>query len=192
MEVYISTNNEQPGNCFAEINDKRKATTLVAELNTTNPKKVAEGVFLIHQDLNSIIVDKSNACLLRHTTITESVVNAFNPNLIKTGQHEQGEASLYAPIFKILLNEAITEKLTEILKILGFTDTEVREKNTLESKLNFLHHCLTPDGLKNEEVANSDWAMLEEFTKLTAAKDGPFGENYLSALRTLRDKLLVS
>lgn len=62
----------------------------------------------------------------------------------------------------------------------------------LESKLNFLQHCLTPDGLKEEEVTKSEWAKLNEFIKLQAANDGPFGDNYLEALRTLRDKLLAS
>jgi len=92
----------------------------------------------------------------------------------------------------ILFDDEIKNKFSEILKVLGFTQEQIEEKNILESKLNFLHHCLTPDGLENEEVTNSDWAKLEGFNTLTEAKDGPFGENYLSALRTLRDKLLVS
>lgn len=76
---------------------------------------------------------------------------------------------------------------------------EIKREISLESKLNFLHHCLTPDGLKKEEVLKSEWAALNEFKSLTEVKPekgkaevDPFGDNYLSALRTLRDKLLVS
>jgi len=68
----------------------------------------------------------------------------------------------------------------------------IQKEVILESKLNFLHHCLTPDGLKKEEVKSSEWVKLDEFSKLKTANDGPFGDNYLSALRALRDKLLIS
>lgn len=77
------------------------------------------------------------------------------------------------------------KKIQEFKKLFGHDPI-------LESKLNFLHHCLTPDGLKEEEVTKSEWAKMEEFAKLTEANDGPFGDKYLLALRTLRDKLLAS
>jgi hypothetical protein len=69
---------------------------------------------------------------------------------------------------------------------------EIKREIALEAKLNFLHHCLTPDGLKEEEVTKSEWSKLDEFTKLKSAGDGSFGDNYLEALRKLRDKLLAS
>ncbi|MCZ2392977.1 MAG: hypothetical protein LC105_03855 [Chitinophagales bacterium] len=76
---------------------------------------------------------------------------------------------------------------------------EIKREVILEAKLNFLHHCLTPDGLKKGEVLKSEWAALNEFKSLTEVKPeedkaevDPFGDNYLDALRTLRDKLLAS
>ena len=192
MQVYISTNKEQPANCFETTEEKRRVRALVAALNIDSTLEVAKDVFLIHQDRPSIVVDKEKSCLLHHTTISNVVKSAFDSGLVKPGMHEQNDNGLYAPVFKVLLNDSITEKLPKILKILGFTDTEVQGKEILESKLNFLHHCLTPEGLKEEKVTKSEWAKLNEFTKLQEASDGPFGDKYLSALRTLRDKLLVS
>jgi hypothetical protein len=140
MEVYISTNKAQPANCFATDDDTTKVKILVADLNRTEPKKISEGVFLIHQDLESITVDKTKACLLRHTTIKDEVVKAFDGKLIKTGQHVQGQSSLYEPVFKILLDDSIKDKLSEILKKLGFTEKDVQEKQDIETKKYFLSY----------------------------------------------------
>lgn len=130
--------------------------------------------------------------LLLHHTQTDNHIRNVVENF--EGKKVQGRHPdlYYTDVFKIIFNDAITDKLSEILKVLDFTDKEVEEKETLESKLNFLHHCLTPDGLINAEVTNSEWANLDEFTKLKSTNDGPFGDNYLSVLRALRDKLLVS
>lgn len=192
MIVYISTNKEQPANCFENDQEKEKVLSIVTGLTTITPLEVANNVFFIHQDLASIVVDRNNSCLLHHTTIIQAVKDAFDNRFVKSGMHEQNAQGLYAPVFRILLDESINDKLSAILKVLGFTDKEVEEKEILESQLNFLHHCLTPDGLKEEEVTKSEWAKLNEFTKLQAANDGPFGDNYLEALRKLRDKLLAS
>lgn len=130
--------------------------------------------FLHHTNANALLNDQNN--------LFQNVAQ---------GLHEPNTHHKYRPVFDIILDKK-EDKLNRILKELGFTDTQLYKKETLESKLNFLHHCLTPDGLKEEEVTKSEWAKLDEFTKLKSAGDGPFGDNYLSALRTLRDKLLAS
>ena len=90
-----------------------------------------------------------------------------------------------------------------LLKVKEATNTQDSNKNEkfqklfgfdpiLESKLNFLHHCLTPDGLANKEVTKSEWANTDEFKELGKATDGPFGDIYIKSLHTLRDKLLLS
>ena len=128
--------------------------------------------------------------LLHHAKTREHidrVVNKFE------GKKVQGEHPnvYYTAVFKIIFNDKITDKLSEILKVLGFTDKEVQEKEVLESKLNFLHLCLTPDRLTKQEVTKSEWTELSEFEILKNANDGPFGDKYIEALRNLRDKLLA-
>lgn len=195
MKVYISTNTTQPANCFEEDSKVSKVKFLVASLAKELSIQVAPNVFLIQDSLPNISIEDSNNCiLLFHSKTQEKVKNSFNSTQKKLGAHEQGEQELYAPVFGVLINEAIKneDKAAKIIEILGLTKNEINKKGILESKLNFLHHCLTPDGLSKEEVTKSEWAKLNEFTKLQAANDGPFGDNYLSALRTLRNKLLVS
>jgi hypothetical protein len=140
---------------------------------------------------HKIIEDKD--FILYHSSseqeVIDSIKKSFLGNHIQKGSHISDD--YHDKIYRILFGDK-NEKPNEILAILGFTQEQIDKKVILESKLNFLHDCLTPDGLKEAEVTNSDWAKLEDFTKLTAANDGPFGDNYLSALRTLRDKLLVS
>lgn len=165
--------------------------------------------------INLIDTDKGTDLLLHHSrpnNPTPDYSIKFDHKV--TGEHELTGRN-YPDVFKIIFNDAITDKLSEILKVLGFTDKEVEEKETLESKLNLLHHCLTPEGCKSvtwgedykievkkmsedgQELTEqlgliNDIKAKELFVKLKQTTDGPFGENYLSALRTLRDKLLVS
>jgi hypothetical protein len=75
---------------------------------------------------------------------------------------------------------------------MNFTITTILFDSILESKLDFLHHCLTTSGLNKDEVNSSEWAKLDEYKNLATKNDGPFGANYISALRSLRDKLLVA
>lgn len=142
--------------------------------------------------INLIETDKGTDLLLHHSrpnNPTPDYSIKFDHKV--TGEHELTGRN-YPDVFKIIFNDAITDKLSEILKVLGFTDKEVEEKETLESKLNFLHHCLTPGGLTEKDVKNSEWANTDEFKKLQSAADGPFGDNYLASLKALRNKLLVS
>lgn len=142
---------------------------------------------------NDYTIVQENDYILYHTTSTPDVIatikSLFFNNHIQNGSHILNR--YHDKVYRILFDDNNTDKLNSILEVLGFDDATQKHNKELESKLNFLHHCLTPDGLKNEEVTNSDWAKLEDFTKLTAAEDGPFGDSYLSALRTLRNKLLT-
>lgn len=81
-------------------------------------------------------------------------------------------------------DQSIESKTTEFKKIFGFDPV-------LNSKLNFLHQCLTPDGLETATI-DASWNAEIQFEALKKADDGPFGENYIKALTTLRDKLLAS
>lgn len=202
MKVYISTNTTQPANCFEEDSNQDEVKSLVASLSIEVSIQVAPNVFLIQDSLPNISIEDSDNCiLLYHTKTQENVKNAFKSAQKKSGAHEQGEQELYAPVFGVLIDNSINneEKAAKIIEKLGLTKKEIDKKETLESKLNFLHHCLTPDGLSKEEVTKSEWAALNEFKSLTEVKPekgkaevDPFGDNYLSALRTLRDTLLAS
>lgn len=68
----------------------------------------------------------------------------------------------------------------------------------LEAKLNLLHLCLTPDGLKEAEtLLQDDWNAEDKFEVLTEVKDksgntpDAFDDNYIKALTALRDALLI-
>jgi len=155
---------------------------------------IASSIIIVKDSSTIPLTDvNSETDFLLHHSRTENhqkeVVEKFTGRK-KRGMHSNRDEDLYKPVFEKLFDDTISDKLKAILEVLGFTDKEIEEKETLESQLNFLHHCLTPDGLSKEEVTNAEWAKLDEFTKLKTANDGPFGNNYLSALSTLRDALL--
>lgn len=193
MKVYISTNSEQPANCFEGRIEKAQVSQLVASLAENDKIEIAPNVFLIKDSLENITIEDIDNCILLYHSSTKNVVkNAFKIKPENPGMHEQNDNYLYAPVFRILLNPNIpdNEKAIEIIKKLGLTKEKLEERDSLESKLNFLHHCLTPDGLTNDEVAKSEWANTVEFKELEKVTDGPFGAKYLEALSKLRDALL--
>jgi len=138
-------------------------------------------------------IETDNDFILYHSSsendVIEVIRNTFNQYHIQNGSHILEE--FHDKVYQVIFGED-EDKPNKIFNVLGFTDKQIEDKNILESQLNFLHHCLTPDGLKVEKVTKSEWAKLDEFTNLQAANDGPFGDNYLKALTTLRDKLLAS
>lgn len=108
------------------------------------------------------------------------------------GIHESDDvrAKYYEKLVDILDDEdakkgLLSNELAEELK------KKINEDNSLEAKLNFLHQCLTPDGLKDATLKD-EWNAESEFENLKIVKDGPFGNDYLEALRSLRDKLWAS
>lgn len=191
MKVYISTNFEQPANCFEGLPEKKKIINLVKGLTSNTTVELIKDVFLISDTIDCIEIDKkTDCCLLFHTKTNDKVKDAFN--FKKKGKHEQGRVGLYAPVFSILLDSKKNqqEMLSEIIGILGFTKDEIEEKDILEAKLEFLHLCLTPEGLTPEGLKD-EWNAKNEYSALQNVKDeGPLGENYIKALRVLRNKLL--
>lgn len=190
MKVYISTNLEQPANCFEGLADKARINALVGGLNNNKIVKTTEDVFLVSDDLDRIEINKDECCLLFHSKTKGNFINAFNHKTV--GMHVQDKNRLYAPVFSILLdtNKNDQKKLSEIIEILGFTKDEIEENDTLEAKLDFLHLCSTPEGINQAEL-KAEWNAQEEFGALeNVISEGSFGENYIKALRVLRDKLL--
>jgi hypothetical protein len=202
--IYISTNETLHGIFNFDNGNLAKLNTSNLTLLKVNNEVYFNGeTFDTNSKASSIIIVsdssetkltgiKAETDLLLHHTQTEShiknVVEKFDGKKVQ-GRHPD---LYYTDVFKIIFNDEITDKLSEILKILGFTDKQIEEKETLESKLNFLHHCLTPEELEQAELKD-EWNANNEFGVLkSVASDGPFGDNYLSALRTLRDKLLLS
>jgi hypothetical protein len=60
----------------------------------------------------------------------------------------------------------------------------------LETNLEFLHNCLTPDGLKDATL-QEDWQASSEFEELKKENgNNPFSDPYIDALTALRNKLL--
>ena len=203
QRIYISTNETLHGIFNFDSDHRAKLNkSSLSLLRNNNVVYYSGNKFDTISTTSTIIVVKDSSTtqitginaetdLLLHHTQTydhiKNVVEKFQGKKV-LGRHPD---LYYTDVFKIIFNEAITDKLSEILKVLGFTEKEIIE-NTLESKLNFLHHCLTPDGLAKDEVTSSDWAATDEFKELGKATDGPFGDTYLKSLRSLRNKLLVS
>lgn len=190
--LYINTLDVRNKNLKSKI--ESDFTLLPMEYTMNNDFKI----IVIRDDFkqwSDYKIQKENDFILYHSSsensVIESVKSSFSINShVQCGSHISGE--YHDKIYRILFDDECNDKAEKIVEVLGFTDKQIEDKNILESQLNFLHHCLTPDGLKEEEVTKSEWAKLDEFTKLKSAGDGSFGDNYLSALRTLRDKLLVS
>lgn len=210
MKVYISTNTTQPANCFEDRTAKANVNKLVASLATNKQTEIVPNVFLIQDTLENITIeDIDNCILLYHSSTKEGVKSAFKYKPENPGMHEQNDNGFYAPVFRVLINPNVLDyqKAIEIIKILGLTKDKIEEKDTLESKLNFLHHCLTPSGAKVASQAQdyplikdlveglklegSDKQILEHLAE-QEDKDCFDEEKYLKHLRTLRDKLLVS
>jgi hypothetical protein len=204
QRIYISTNGTLHG--IFNFDDDTRAKLNLSNLTLLNANNViyfngktfdttsTTSNIMIVKDSSTIKLTGINSetdLLLHHTQTDqhiENVVKQFEGKKVQ-GRHPD---LFYTDVFKIIFNDDIKDKLAEMLRVLGFSEKEILEKETLESKLNFLHHCLTPDGLTDNEVSNSEWANTDEFKKLQSATDGPFGDNYLEVLRKLRDKLLVS
>lgn len=190
MRVYISTNCNQPANCFRALKEKACLNVLVAALANNLKVEAIKDVFLISDTIDNIEIDnKTDCCLLFHTKTKKNILETFDYK--KQGQHEQGRDGLYAPVFSILLDSTKNEqeKLSEIIKTLGFTKDKIEEKDTLEAKLEFLHLCLTPDELSKAEY-KKEWEVENDMNTLKVTNDGHFGENYVKTLCVIRNKLL--
>jgi hypothetical protein len=156
---------------------------------TDKYKEQLEGLF---QKL--IDIPSRQYSVIHHTNQNQEVLNLLkildtNDNVtLQLGMHEPDDEN-YKDTILYLIGEIQTN---------GVRKTQIKlkvkaETNEHEAKLDFLHRCLTPSGLFKKEVTQSEWAQLEEYKNLaTKAKDGSFGPNYISALRILRDKLLVA
>jgi hypothetical protein len=112
----------------------------------------------------------------------------------KQGYHEKGDQYGY-PLLNNLFG-TYTEsgfnpgKYHEALKkIIAWFFFDGENDDLLEAKLDFLHQCLTPEGLVNATL-NPEWNAGKEFSALMNSKDGPFGDNYINALKELRNKLI--
>jgi hypothetical protein len=143
-------------------------------------------------NLTALNINKDTDYFLHHTNengLLEVQDTLFQNNRIAQGLHEPLDEHKYQPVFNIILDNE-NNKFNRILGQLNFTPQEIAKKETLEAKLNFLHQCLTPDGLGTATI-DASWSAETQFEALKQVNDGPFGENYIKALTTLRDKLLV-
>ena len=162
-----------------------------------NSEPSVESLYLIHNS-DGYVDDFAN----KSKSLDASYVVFYSGGGLSNTNLKANGATIgyYSGVFQNGDESGFKELITKVKDVVDGHDGKKKDKfqklfgynPILESKLNFLHHCLTPDGLANIDVTSSEWANLEEFKKLTEATDGPFGDKYLSALRTLSDKLLAS
>lgn len=90
---------------------------------------------VVSTDWNNWAINSENDFILFHQTHPPSneILKKFKAN--KGGSHIIG--GYHDKIYGILFDDK-SEKFSIILEILGFTEKEITEKETLESKLNFL------------------------------------------------------
>jgi hypothetical protein len=208
--IFISTNYDKLGKVIGDNQDEKgikdlnndEISLLYFNNSTFNfqTSLIENAILLLVKDTSTLIdsnktplvkINKDEDYLMGHSTCKHLELFEYTHT---DGMHEQKDP-FYTSVFKTIFDDSIqpADKVEEILKVLGFTEEQKTEKNEHESKLNFLHHCLTKSGLNKDEVTNSEWAKLDEYKNLSSqANDGPFGANYISALRSLRDKLLVA
>ena len=210
-KIFISTNGIQPANCFDSDADQLKALQFLRQMNfpLDCAKEVTQDVYLILDTLTilteTVVVNSKQDFLLFHNQTTNEIKNLFDVNHIKEGHQTQLPEHFYKPVFEILVDNAKNNKFIEILKILGFTQEQVDERDTLEAKLNLLHLCLTPSEAKKAKDVEG-YSLIKDLVESVtlegsdiriidhlATQEDCFDENnYLKPLRALRDKLLQS
>lgn len=196
-QIFISTNEDQPANCFFEDSEKRSIGDFInAQFKNGKVVKVLENIYLIHDDLDSLTKVNVNDCLLYHNNTKPNIINQFSNK--KKGHHTACLNGLYLPVFKFLLNIDVESSSTynDILTALGFTNDALQEKDNFKSKLNLLHKCLSPDTL--ETINESDLKVLNEkeksyyetFKENVRHSNDPFDGHYVKQLTSLRSFFL--
>lgn len=142
---------------------------------------------IVVNDLSATRLEGINAdtdFLLHHTQTDEhitNVVNKFEGNGNKVqGQHPD---LYYTDVFKIIFDDTNTDKLNSILKVLGFTEEEIKKKDDLEALIH-LHKSLNLLPLKikagilkdNDFKTEIDKIKAKEEMKLSVEKFLPNGE----------------
>jgi len=205
--IFISTNNAQPANCFDGEEEQLAVLNFLNAINFPEIPliEVVENVYLILDSLitipSTVQVNYNEDYLLYHNRTERDLINLFAANQRKEGHQTQRAQDFYKPVFTILLNEDLQNKYSQILEILGFTESQILEKDILEVKLNLLHHCLTPEGAKTPE-AIENYSLIKDLIKKVkwgektvvehlAEQTNCFDDdNYIKPLTKLRDALL--
>ncbi len=125
--------------------------------------------------------------ILYHTGTNEEKLTPFRQNSFYKGELKSMEESdqIYGAIAKAI------EDGNFLKNFQSFYDQIPNFNYLLEAKLNLLHQCLTPQGVKE---ANPDWLQGDVQIKFDNLKnidvEDPFNPDYMKALADLRDELL--
>lgn len=206
-KIFITTSKESLTDLFYKTDYQNHANSF------TIPYSLTDGEFSLHIVSDEIIfpddfkIDKDKDGILFHDSSSDDVKtnisNSFNRS--KGGSHVSG--SLHEKAFKILFGNE-EDKVKRIIELV-FPSADV----ILGKKLDLLHNLLVPpvdfteaqkqwgELKKAVKTANdsgvkvtlsSDEKALDVFETESTGKTDAFDSEYLSALRTLRDKLLAS
>ena len=209
--IFITTDVEKAADMYSNANHaERNVRVEIDFADLTNGKE-----YTYDNDFKLIVLDdtfinwtkyqinKSNDYILYHTSSEGNVITAlttaFLDNHIQKSSHILGE--FHDEVYRIIFGND-SDKPNKILNVLGFTNEQIEEKEILESKLNLLHQCLTPDDAKTatqipnyhlievdvEDVKIKNESVIEYLAKQSDCFDE---EGYIKPLTTLRDKLLA-
>ena len=158
-------------------------------------------LFIVFDSIQKLTVGigTSDDYLLRHTIDNDALIGRFSNGNIKQGRNTTFPKDLYSLVWPIVLEEG-DQKADRILKLLFPPEDDI-----LEAKLNLLHLCLTPDGVKkisgiknyhliqsiveNIKVEEEAEESILEYLGKTNPEDC-FSQGYISALTKLRFVLL--
>lgn len=143
-------------------------------------------------------INRSDDYILYHEGSTEDVIetitNSFEENHRKPGNHIEGQ--YYDSLFKILFDDNENDKSNKILKILGFTEQQIIEKDNFKSKLNLLHKCLSLETLHTitdpdlEKLTSDEKSGFNAFKINVGSISDPLSGEYFKHLTSLRTRFL--
>lgn len=206
-QIFITTRKTSLQELFRETNCENSANSFDIPFTQT------EGELSLHilsdeiEFPNNFKIDKDKDGILFHDSSSENVKTTIANSFSRTkgGSHTSG--SLHERAFKILFGNE-EDKVKRIIELVFPSEDAI-----LGKKLDLLHHLLVPpvdfteaqkqwEELKKAvKTANdsgvkvtlsSDENALDVFETESTGKTDAFDSEYLSSLRTLRDKLLVS
>ena len=187
MNIYISTNTDQPANCFEERAMKQAVRNIVQRLETKVIYEVVQNVYLL-MDSHSIAItlkEGEESGLLFHENTQLIIQNQFAKKV--KGHHLQGSEYLYAPVFTILLDDTISEN-TKADKITEELFGKKRLEKLFRQKTDFLYSIYK--GNKPESIHIPDilqqTAGIENFIQYF--NDNPFNKDPKTEAEQIKSK----
>ncbi len=206
-QIFITTNKTTLEDLFRETSYENDANLFRIPFTLSEGDLTFYAVSDTLEFPASYNIDKNNDGILFHNSCSEEVktkiTNSFNHS--KGGSHVS--MSLHESVFKIIFGNEI-DKIKRIIQQVFPTSEAI-----LGKKLDLLHNLLVPPvdftevnkqwkeikkavkAAKDSDIKvliSSDENALRDFVNESTGKTDAFDPKYLEALRSLRDKLLVS